>query len=866
MYKRILSMLLSAVLLMSMVLPVFAEETEEETVYSISTREEFLAFAESCRLDRFSFDMTVSLDADIDLAGTEFSGVPVFCGTFRGNNHTIRGLVLKGEGSYQGLFRYLTDTALVESLHIEGLLIPQGSGSRIGALAGSNAGTVRSCSFSGTVSGSEQIGGLVGVNTVSGILEECSAEGFISGSHFVGGIAGKNSGVIRNCQNNARINTTARQNSVELSDITLESLTANEASNTVTDIGGIAGHSTGVIRSCINREDVGYKHMGYNIGGIAGTQSGYIVDCVNYGAVMGRKEIGGIVGQMEPTTRIEYQEDTLQILERQLNSLGSIVNDTAGNLQGGAYGMYAQVDALQNSVSDAQDALLSLIPDEDGLPDEDALQAAENALSSSMADMTDTLRGMSAVTESMVGTLSNNLHSIENQMNAMRSTLGNARENLGGSIKDVSDEDTDDALTGKAERCINYGSILADLNAGGIAGAMAVENDLDHEEDVSVIGGNSLNFSSELRCVVKDCQNKADITVGKQNIGGIVGWQSLGLVAECINSGVLLGEAADYVGGIAGQSEGYIRSCGSKCTISGSNYIGGIAGSAAVATDCLSIVQITHGIECVGSVLGNRKEGYQEEEQPIARNYYLPIDRDMGAIDGISYTTLAEPVELADFLELENLPELFRTVCITFRYENGGESRYSLIPGDPFPQEKIPSLPEKSGFSAEWNGLKEADLSRVLFDMTFEAEYTAFSGVLSSGGDQGKPLLLIQGGFTSQSELEIADWTEPVPLKEGQTLIKAKSFAVTDARYLTNLRLCIYDWDPERHSLLICGQDGTWRQPETVLDGSYLVAELEEGDHAVAQIQHPDYPWSIFAAVGFVIILLLVFLVQKRKK
>ena len=867
MRKKILCGLLSVLLLLSVALPVFAEETaeEEQAVCSISSREEFLSFAESCRIDSFSFDLTVSLDADIDLAGADFEGIPIFCGTFLGNGHTIRGLMLHGEGSVQGLFRYLTDTARVEDLHIEGLLIPEGSGSQIGALAGSNGGSVINCSFSGTVSGSEQIGGLVGVNLVSGVIEDCSVTGFVSGSHFVGGIAGKNSGVIRKCKNDAQVNTTAQQNRVELADITLESLTSNEAANTVTDIGGIAGHSTGVIRGCVNRGDVGYRHMGYNIGGIAGTQSGYVTDCANYGSIMGRKEVGGIVGQMEPTNLIKYEEDALQILERQLNSLGSIVNDTAGNIQGGAQGMYAQVDSLRGSISDAESALESLLPSEEGVPDMDTIQAAANTLSSSMANMSDTLRGMSAVTESMVGALSNNLHAIQNQMNAMRATLGNAEETLGGTVTDVSDQDTDDDLTGKAERCVNYGSVLADRNAGGIAGAMAVENDLDHEEDITVTGGNSLNFSSELRSIIKNCKNVATVTVGKQNAGGIVGWQSMGLVKGSYNSGTLDAAGAEYVGGVSGQSEGFIRSSGAKCILYGGSHVGGIAGSATIATDCISVVRLEESGEWTGAILGEKKEGYHEEEVPVSENLYLCVDRDPGAIDGISYSTLAEPVTREALLAMEGLPELFRTVTVTFRYENGGESRFGLVPGDPFPAEKIPALPQKAGFSARWAGLEDAALEEVLFDMTFEAEYAAFDGVLSSGGEETKPLMLLQGGFTSQSELTVTEWTDTVPLEEGQTLVKAKAFDVSDAQYVTSLRFCIYDWDGGSQSLLIRGSDGSWRNAEAVLDGSYLVAALREGDNAVAQIREPEFPWIYLAAGSVLLATAAVLLIRKRK-
>ena len=64
--------------------------------------------------------------------------------------------------------------------------------------------------------------------------------------------------------------------------------------------------------------------MGYNVGGIAGTQTGYLYKCENFAQVYGRKEVGGIVGQMEPTTFIEYTEDTMQILQSQLGTVSNL--------------------------------------------------------------------------------------------------------------------------------------------------------------------------------------------------------------------------------------------------------------------------------------------------------------------------------------------------------------------------------------------------------------------------------------------------------------------------------------------------------------------------------------------------------------
>ena len=178
MYKRIISFLLCFIMLLGIALPVYADETgdpEEQTMVElkISTVEELLAFAENCRLDTYSQNLMVILEKDIDLGGVAFQSVPIFSGTFVGKGHTISGLDITAEGSTQGLFRYLTSTAVVQNLTIKGEIHPSGSRNKIGAVAGQSDGHILNCSFSGTVSGGDYIGGLVGVNTVTGIIENC---------------------------------------------------------------------------------------------------------------------------------------------------------------------------------------------------------------------------------------------------------------------------------------------------------------------------------------------------------------------------------------------------------------------------------------------------------------------------------------------------------------------------------------------------------------------------------------------------------------------------------------------------------------------------------------------------------------------
>ena len=876
-FVSILSILLCLLLCLQGLPVAYAEEAEEtepleteEMVEAapgvvITTAQELLELAENCRLDSFSAGLVVSLEADIDLSATEFAGIPIFCGTFEGNGHTISGLELTEDGSVQGLFRYLTATALVRDLTVTGQVLPAGSRGTVGGIAGSNAGRIENCTFSGDVSGSENVGGLVGINTVSGIIDGCRVTGTIHGSHFVGGIAGENSGVIRNCENYAQINITVQQNSVEISDITMDTLSGSESVATVTDIGGIAGTNGGVIRSCINSGDVGYKHMGYNIGGIAGSHRGYIVDCTNTARINGRKEVGGIVGQMEPVSRVDFSADTLQILQGQLNTMGSLANQTVSSAQNSANTLQYQMNTLESQAKAASDAVDMLTPDLENpsLPDMDSITAAQNSLSSNLSGMSSTMQSMTYTTQNAVTSMASNLQALTNQMNAISGTLSNATENLGGTITDVSDADTAEELTGKVEGCMNLGSVLADMNAGGIAGAISIENDLDPDDDLQLNGDVSMNFESELRAVVLLCENRGGITVVKQNAGGIVGLQTMGLVKECTNTGALDAEDADYVGGISGQSNGYIRACYVKCQLMGRTYVGGIGGTGATVSDCRSMVSILGGTEKLGAVLGYARESYADTDTPVAGNFYLLTGTDTGAIDGISYDGCAQSLSREEFLALEGLPELFRSVRVEFVYEDGTRKTLTLAPGAALDSGDIPAVPDKSGWEGAWEGLEEADLSSVLFDLTFQASYTALEQVIASSvtRENGSPVVLAQGQFLSGQTVTLEMAPLPAQTEEDHFPVEAWEFSVP-GNNTEKIRYALPQaYASEELRMLVKDEHDTWREVEFAVEGSYLVFQVSANDRGFCLVYVPaDYSGWLYLTAGAVVVLLAALL------
>lgn len=337
----------------------FAKEAEDSTIH-IQTQEDLKELAEYCRLDTWSQGKTVILDNDLtlDKSMDEFLPIPTFGGIFEGNGHTISGLSLDGENSRAGLFDTLQASAVVTRLTVVGQVSPAGEGDAIGGLAGKNFGKINRCSFEGTIRGAVSVGGLVGINEATGQMINCQFQGTVTGEHYVGGIAGQNAGSLVRCENYGEINTTAVEVSADFSDISM--LRTTESVPAGTDIGGITGFSSGVIQNCENTGNVGYEHMGYNVGGIVGRQSGYLDGCQNTGTVNGRKDVGGIAGQLEPQVTLRYDQDLLDQLWIELDTLESVLDRMIADANSGSSTVSQSVEGLISDIGIAKDAANSL--------------------------------------------------------------------------------------------------------------------------------------------------------------------------------------------------------------------------------------------------------------------------------------------------------------------------------------------------------------------------------------------------------------------------------------------------------------------------------------------------------------------------
>ena len=161
------------------------------------------------------WDMHFKLMADIDLSGytgKDFNIIGYyvsydspdnkpFTGVFDGNGHRISNFsYISTDINYIGLFGYVDDpNAQIKNLVLIDPNIDAGTAWGVGSLVGYlDDGTISNCYVEGgSVSGGEDVGGLVGIH--SGAIINCYSTGSIIGNNDVGGLVGTNVGTIIHC-------------------------------------------------------------------------------------------------------------------------------------------------------------------------------------------------------------------------------------------------------------------------------------------------------------------------------------------------------------------------------------------------------------------------------------------------------------------------------------------------------------------------------------------------------------------------------------------------------------------------------------------------------------------------------------------
>lgn len=879
-------LLTGCVLLSGMPVTVFATESDVETeaeafaipedaIY-LATPEDILELAENCISDAWSRNKVVVLKNDIDLRGAAFASIPSFGGTFLGQGFAVSGIRLTAEQNAQGFFRYLQKTAVVDSLHVKGTVHPARSGNLdIGGIAGINSGAIQNCSFTGTVAGTERIGGIAGRNKVSGMIENCTVSGTVYGDHYIGGVVGENLGVVRSCVNSAVVNTHVEHNSVSavMSSLSLESLTTKETVRDATNIGGIAGTSSGVIRNCENRANVGYAKMGYNVGGIAGSQIGYITECANFGTISGSDGIGGIVGQFKPNVVLNFGENLVEKLTKQMTGM-------MGSMQGLMSSMDGMIGSMSVDLGSLEESMDMLKDPKNWHPD--SIDAAINEMSNSFYEM---YNGMVSTGSDMA----NQMSSMMGSMSGMMNTMERMNEGMNLKIIDISKEDTPENTVCKVSSCANYGEINGETYVGGITGIADIEDTVAQEEAQGQFNLFADKAEIILRLVIRDCRNLATVSATKQYAGGIVGNMTIGAVFNGMNTGSINALNADYAGGIAGTSETYIADSFNRSILSGNQYVGGIAGFGTEVTGCYAITDIAAATKFAGGILGSTKTLPDEEGSLVLDNHYYLAGKNLGGIDGICYDGATAPITIADFLAVENLDEMFKTVAVRFAAEGQEPVVLNVDLGKSLPIARIPQLDVQENELYQWElvksvaseslGMGETEeisyisrerLTNILFDQTYRAVFDAKNMVVSSENktESGRSLALAVGAFDKETTLKLTNITQQESNVNGMAVLETWQVDMADIG-VEKLHYHIPEGiDLENVVLYVKDISGNWVRREFSVEGSYMIFPFTHGESCFALEILPaeELPAAniAFAAGAVVMILVAVILIRKR--
>ena len=227
-------------------------------------------------------DINITLDKNIDLTGKGWTPIGTsfdnsYKGTFDGGGHTITGLTVTTNDQFVGLFGYLNRAGMVKNVVMEGIQITSNHMfGCTGGVVGYSWGTIENCSVSGSVSGTDCVGGVVGSQKAGSIIG-CSSSATVKGKHYVGGVAGEKWGTMTACYatGNVTLEIASQKNnfgggvvglnggSRVLACYATGNVTSTGSSTGNVHIGGLFGDSYTTVTACYwkNNQEQG---IGYN--------------------------------------------------------------------------------------------------------------------------------------------------------------------------------------------------------------------------------------------------------------------------------------------------------------------------------------------------------------------------------------------------------------------------------------------------------------------------------------------------------------------------------------------------------------------------------------------------------------------------
>ena len=555
----------------------------------------------------------------INMLSTEFTPIGTqdskFQGILDGNNYNIKNLKLP-TGHYVGLFAYLGNGAQVKNLTITDANASGGTATSRGILAGGIADSVSitNCHVSGNISGTYQIGGLIGyVNKGQLTVSGCSNGANVTGTGYttsdnkracLGGIVGYvNDGSkvnIDNCTNSGTISSTAADGN---------------------GVGGILGYSNAKDNNYVNITSNGgtTKNTGHIKGnGISGGIVGYmkkgnIDGCTNEGVVEATHDIEyGSLNSGSAYTIVQVDggsasgEGFDKIMDR---NIGSKYCSAKKDAMSFIIKVSSDVEIIGFSITNAEDtnANSSRRPGTVkiwGANTNDKTQnytGENNGGSEATSNWTLVYNGNGATDATNYKRFEQSFNSVQRynyywvyvvgsgKVQFSEFSLRKRADNLGGIVGYADGTSTSDNVV--VDSATNNGNVIGADNVGGIVGGGLYTSITTSATNsgkitgISAVGGIAgcagSRDDSGKGFSIANAQNSGEIiSSGGEYVGGISGYsRDTSYSGTISNTGNISASKTERVGGVVGYLfGGTLTSASNTQSVSGAGNVGGIVG------------------------------------------------------------------------------------------------------------------------------------------------------------------------------------------------------------------------------------------------------------------------------------------------
>lgn len=504
--------------------------------------------------------------ADIDLSGFE-NWEPIgaaqnqFTGTYDGDSHTIANLTIDREnerdiGLFGGLQNGTLSNIILENIDVTGKSI-------VGGLVSFNeGGEINNISVTGFVTASKDTIGAIAGFMIDGSLSNSTSSAIVNGQNLVGGIIGRlEGGNISEASASGSVNGGTLFVGGLIGHITNGTIEASSASGDVQGnswVGGLAGSiegNSGLISSSFSTGDVTGITM--VAGGLVGMNNSFVIDSYARGDVTGGSSVGGLIGTNNLNIRRSYSTGEVsgntnvgglvgrfasgQILHSYWDVDASGLTESAGGAGLENWQMTGPVAEIHMDGFDFQNIWMTT----DEYPELRLGEIEEHPFAGGSGTADDPYQ------------VANQLH------------LNRVRNHLDAHFIQIADIDLSDF-----ENWLPIGTAQNQFTGTYIGNGYVIANLTIERENEDGIG----LFGHVVDGVLENITLEDVDVLGKNSVGGLVGWNEGGDLKNISVSGSVTGIYA-LIGGVAGMSKGTMSNIISTVSVTGNESVGGVAGS-----------------------------------------------------------------------------------------------------------------------------------------------------------------------------------------------------------------------------------------------------------------------------------------------